>query len=71
MNHRTNNRRQFVKNAATGLGLLSLPALLQVKQNKVLEKKKIVCVGAHPDDPESGCGGTLAKLANGRKYFGK
>jgi LmbE family N-acetylglucosaminyl deacetylase len=23
----------------------------------------IVCVGAHPDDPESGCGGTLAKLA--------
>jgi LmbE family N-acetylglucosaminyl deacetylase len=21
---------------------------------------KIVCVGAHPDDPESGCGGTLA-----------
>ncbi len=24
---------------------------------------KIVCVGGHPDDPESGCGGTLAKLA--------
>jgi LmbE family N-acetylglucosaminyl deacetylase len=23
----------------------------------------IVCVGAHPDDPETGCGGTLAKLA--------
>ncbi|MBV9742749.1 MAG: PIG-L family deacetylase [Acidobacteriia bacterium] len=23
----------------------------------------IVCVGAHPDDPESGCGGTLAKLS--------
>ncbi len=23
----------------------------------------IVCVGAHPDDPESGCGGTLGKLA--------
>jgi LmbE family N-acetylglucosaminyl deacetylase len=22
---------------------------------------KIVCVGAHPDDPESGCGGTLAR----------
>jgi LmbE family N-acetylglucosaminyl deacetylase len=23
----------------------------------------IICVGAHPDDPETGCGGTLAKLA--------
>jgi N-acetylglucosamine malate deacetylase 1 len=22
----------------------------------------IVCIGAHPDDPETGCGGTLAKL---------
>jgi LmbE family N-acetylglucosaminyl deacetylase len=22
---------------------------------------RIVCVGAHPDDPESGCGGTLAR----------
>jgi LmbE family N-acetylglucosaminyl deacetylase len=24
---------------------------------------KIVCVGGHPDDPESGCGGTLARYA--------
>src|SRR5579884_2137120 len=24
-------------------------------------KLKIVCVGGHPDDPESGCGGTLAR----------
>jgi LmbE family N-acetylglucosaminyl deacetylase len=24
---------------------------------------KIVCVGGHPDDPESGCGGTLARFA--------
>src|SRR5881227_3899830 len=24
----------------------------------------IVCIGAHPDDPETGCGGTLARLAN-------
>lgn len=28
------------------------------------QKMKIVCVGGHPDDPESGCGGTLAKLAS-------
>lgn len=24
----------------------------------------IVCIGTHPDDPETGCGGTLAKLAS-------
>jgi len=27
------------------------------------QKLKVICVGAHPDDPESGCGGTLAKLS--------
>ncbi len=27
------------------------------------EKKKIVCFGGHPDDPESSYGGTMAKLA--------
>ena len=25
---------------------------------------KVVCVGAHPDDPESGCGGVLARYAS-------
>jgi len=59
-----NTRRQFVKNTAAGLGLLTLPALLAARPETSLAKKKIVCVGGHPDDPESGCGGTLAKLAN-------
>ncbi|MCW3117640.1 MAG: family deacetylase [Chitinophagaceae bacterium] len=27
------------------------------------KKIKVVCVGGHPDDPETGCGGTLARLA--------
>lgn len=56
------SRRRFVKNATAGLGLLSLPALLQ-PENYPDQKFNIVCVGGHPDDPESGCGGTLARFA--------
>jgi LmbE family N-acetylglucosaminyl deacetylase len=60
----TNSRRNFVKTTAAGLGLLTLPQLLHAQPDMPAGKKKIVCFGAHPDDPESGCGGTLAMLAN-------
>lgn len=40
---------------------LTLPALA-IGQAAV-RPLKIVCVGGHPDDPESGCGGTLARYA--------
>jgi LmbE family N-acetylglucosaminyl deacetylase len=56
------SRRRFVKNAAAGLGLLSLPSLLSAQANPA-SKLKVVCVGGHPDDPESGCGGTLARFS--------
>lgn len=46
------SRRQF----------LSLPALA-AGQTSGGHATKIVCVGGHPDDPESGCGGTLARYA--------
>ncbi|ASU32896.1 PIG-L deacetylase family protein [Mucilaginibacter xinganensis] len=59
----SNTRRQFVKTTAAGLGMLTLPSLLNAENIQPFAKKKIVCVGAHPDDPESGCGGTLAKLS--------
>ncbi len=41
---------------------LTIPALAvgQIPPNRNL---RIVCVGGHPDDPESGCGGTLARYA--------
>ena len=55
------SRRRFVKQTAAGIGLLSLPAFLSATPNAA-EKLKIVCVGGHPDDPESGCGGTLARF---------
>src|ERR1700761_5060346 len=60
----SNSRRNFVKTTAAGLGLLTLPQLLHAQPNETAAKKKIVCFGGHPDDPESGCGGTLARLTN-------
>src|SRR5437899_186832 len=54
-------RRSFVKQSAlaavTTLPLASTPAESRAAS------LRIVCVGAHPDDPESGCGGTLARYA--------
>lgn len=63
MEDRTSGRRKFIKNTAAGLSLLSLPSLMKAQSSQKITKKKIVCVGGHPDDPETGCGGTLAKLA--------
>lgn len=63
MEIQSNSRRNFVKSTVAGLGLLTLPQLLQAQPDKPADKRKIVCFGAHPDDPESGCGGTLALLA--------
>src|SRR5450432_1565445 len=56
------SRRRFVQNTAAGISLLSLPALLSAKTNPA-KMMKIVCVGGHPDDTKSGCGGTLARFA--------
>ena len=55
------SRRGFVKRSAlVAAATLSLPAAGDAAHNASL---KIVCIGAHPDDPESGCGGTLARYA--------
>ena len=55
------SRRTFVKQSAlaavTPLPLASLP------EESATANLRVVCVGAHPDDPESGCGGTLARYA--------
>jgi LmbE family N-acetylglucosaminyl deacetylase len=56
------SRRRFVKNAAAGIGILSLPGFSSTQKDPA-KKLTIVCVGGHPDDPESGCGGTLARFA--------
>src|SRR5438270_9619891 len=46
-------------------GNLSLAGTLQSTQAQGTNPKiKIVVVGGHPDDPESGCGGTMARYAD-------
>ncbi len=56
-------RRSFVKQVGLASGMIPLSVLLHGQQNDESTKMKIVCTGGHPDDPESGCGGTLAKFA--------
>src|SRR4051794_19615509 len=63
------SRRHFLGRAAA-----ALPVLLAAADDRAAAERagprptparplKVVCVGAHPDDPESGCGGTLARYA--------
>jgi LmbE family N-acetylglucosaminyl deacetylase len=45
-------------------GALAAPkGAAPAKGAPVREKLKVVCVGAHADDPDAGCGGTLARYA--------
>jgi len=55
------DRRTFIKRSTT-VAAGTLPSLaLPVSTDAT--RLKVVCVGGHPDDPESGCGGTLARFA--------
>lgn len=63
MNAQT-SRRQFIQKASIiGLATWPLATLAEVKSVKPDTKLKVICVGGHPDDPESGCGGTLARFS--------
>jgi len=64
-------RRDFIKLSAMGIGGLAINPVIKVKEDYVTgtsdkpnEKLHIVCVGAHPGDPEFGCGGTMAKYSD-------
>ena len=45
------------------LSALPLSVLAASKIESGDTKLNVICVGGHPDDPESGCGGTLAKFS--------
>ena len=62
------SRREFVQRslAAAGpvmLAATSLPLTAATVEPGPTRKLKVVCVGGHPDDPESGCAGTLIRYS--------
>lgn len=64
------DRREMIKKAGAafmGASVMGIPAFGQDNANNVStngKKKKLVVVGAHPDDPESCCGGTMLAFRN-------
>ena len=58
-------RRVFLKQAATIGSLYSFSKVSGLDETDADQRRKlnVVCVGGHPDDPESGCGGTLLLYA--------
>ena len=65
MNDSDITRRSFLKQSITTAtpAVASANALFFVRPESEAARLTVVCVGAHPDDPESGCGGTLARYA--------
>src|SRR6266704_4357690 len=68
MKNRDLTRRSFVKQslalaAPTVLAANALPLAAAESESGAARKLKVVCVGGHPDDPESGCAGTLVRYA--------
>ncbi len=56
-------RRGFVgQSLAAVAGATALP-LASAEREAGATRLSVLCVGGHPDDPESGCGGTLARYA--------
>jgi LmbE family N-acetylglucosaminyl deacetylase len=63
MNGTPVTRRDFISTSAAALAVLPLGALASTLAPAGRRPLNVVCVGAHPDDPESMCGGTLHKFS--------
>ena len=59
-------RRRFVAQSLAAAGSSVTAATLPLASphhESAAARLSVLCVGGHPDDPESGCGGTLARYA--------
>src|SRR5256885_1351204 len=67
MGERDTTRRGFVRRSLSAAGPAVVAAnplaFLSAPAESGAARVTVVCVGGHPDDPESGCGGTLAQYA--------
>jgi len=66
MKKNSSGRRDFVKSSVLGLSSVALLPTFSSRnssQKKAQKKLNVLCVGAHPGDPEFGCGGTMAKYS--------
>lgn len=62
------SRRDAVRLLVTPIGAAALGvkpgSLLEAESRSAPQRLKVLVVGGHPDDPESGCGGTIALYAS-------
>src|SRR5262245_7164240 len=59
-------RRGFLRRTASTVAPAVAAGLLPLttaRAEATAEELSVICIGGHPDDPESGCGGTLARYA--------
>ena len=56
------NRREMIKAGLGGAAMTILGGIPAIAKDKK-DKRKILVFGAHPDDPETGAGGTICLLA--------
>lgn len=62
--NKKSTRRSFIRSAAAvSMTAIPLSVIADGVSLDQFTRMKVICVGGHPDDPESGCGGTLAKFS--------